>query len=227
MKTLLTLLFLTFSFSVFSQNTDFSYIDRFYTNGTIDTPNKKNGDTKVGKWMELLDNDLKPLTQSGKHSYFRLVEYNNQGKEINKAFVFYSNNRVYKIEPYLEKEPGVLNGKMSTFHKNGSTLSITYYKNGIKHGQELVYMSGERILQERNYNNGKIHGEVIERYPNGKIKRIDQYVYGENILTIGQHKTFYKNGILEYHYDYDVAGKGETKHYNDKGILLETTNVVE
>ncbi len=96
-------------------------------------------------------------------------------------------------------------GQKTTYHENGSPLSVVnykkdkkdgmcynYYENGGKH-LEVFYRKNKKdgifkwyytdgsLYQERNYKNNELHGEYKEFYKSGKLKFVKHYRFGVEV----------------------------------------------
>ncbi|MDX1627200.1 MAG: toxin-antitoxin system YwqK family antitoxin [Fulvivirga sp.] len=117
---------------------------------------------------------------------------------------------------------GERHGSWTEFHKNGLVKSVTSYINGVKQGPHVeigergqleikaYYHANElhgkwikyersRILEERPYKNGKLHGIVKIYYPTGTIMEESPYVEGQRH---GVAKWYDQNGIETIRYTY-------------------------
>lgn len=228
MKNLIFTFFLAITVSIgFSQNTDFSYQEKFFVNGKPKADNKEENGVKVGKWVEYLNSDSLPQADLKGATYIRLSEFK-AGKEVEKVFVLYKSMRVYSITSFSSKNPGVKHGKSSWFHPNGGTMRTCYYKNGKLDGLETIFGARERVSVEQYYADDKLNGPQTTYYANGKVLSVYEYYDGVLDLKKGTHKVYYPNGELEWLYQYDpITGTGSTKHFDEDTILLEETNIVE
>jgi antitoxin component YwqK of YwqJK toxin-antitoxin module len=124
---------------------------------------------------------------------------------------------------------------------NGNIEYIISFKDGIKHGKEIVYYINGYKKQEYTFKNGMKQGAAYEFYPNGVLKEIENFVNdtleGEikeyyingNIKSIqnyskgvweGKIMFYFPNGNLQAEWDC-VNGKGiSDKRYNSKGELI-------
>ncbi|MBE6449083.1 MAG: hypothetical protein E7013_00050 [Alphaproteobacteria bacterium] len=90
----------------------------------------------------------------------------------------------------LSSSESNLNGVIKTYYDSGHLFSQITYKNGLRHGAEIIY------------------------HENGNVSRTAEY---KSDVKIGEEKTYYKNGLLKSHSFYKAGLKdGESKtFYND------------
>lgn len=140
----------------------------------------------------------------------------------------------YQLQEYRN---GVQEGCVKIFDKNERLMRSYFLKDGVKHGEELVYSVGEsckennqeppRPLLSISWLAGSIQGLVKTWYPNGKLE--SQREMSLNRKN-GMFTAWYKSGSImlleEYHQDNLVSGeyfrKGErfpvSKVVNGKGM---------
>lgn len=87
----------------------------------------------------------------------------------------------------------------------GDTVSITEYKNGLKHGKQLSHYSIGKVKEERYFENGLKTGEHKGWWENGKLKFIYHF---SNDEFDGNVKAWSESGQLFNDFNY-VNGKEE------------------
>lgn len=89
--------------------------------------------------------------------------------------------------------------------KDGDTLMYSEYRNGRKHGREMIFYPGGNIKEERYYDKGQKSGEHSLWWENGNLKFI--YHYEKDELN-GNMKAWNEPGQLTAEFNY-VNGKEE------------------
>jgi antitoxin component YwqK of YwqJK toxin-antitoxin module len=167
-----------------------------------------------------------------------------EGKRLGNGFIYYDNNQI------KTKESVALNGKNRTveeFTREGLKISEKEYLDETPQGKWTLYhVDGKTVKERLLYDKGKLHGQHVEYFTNGKKEREDEYRFG---LLIGPFKTYYENGALQsegeyksnrlhglfkaYHANGKVKEEGEYiaarkhkewKEYDEQGNLLRTFN---
>ena len=185
----------------------------------------------------------------------REVEYKNDKKEgIEK--VYYSNKTLSEIYNYKN---GKLEGEFFEYHESGNLskvgqykdgkkegewkkyqntnlIKISNYKEGLYHGEVISYYLQKSGLEEAlkisskcTYILGKKHGTELVYYPNGILKRRENFFLDKQY---GNYTSFHENGAIkekgEYFENekigiweqYDIFGKKNTFEYK-KSYLFE------
>lgn len=115
---------------------------------------------------------------------------------------------------YLE---GRKHGQWVEYKGDGLIMSITNYRNGLKHGVALTFSDRAEVATKASYYTDVLEGEFIE-YNRRKIKSISNYSGGK---LNGSKKSFYENGKIQEDSNYkDGILDGVAKYYNNQGDLL-------
>jgi len=80
------------------------------------------------------------------------------------------------------------------------------------------FYPNEKLEMERNYVDGKYHGDVIDYYDNGQIKSISQY---KNHFINGYVKTYSYSGKLIKHTIYKQSTEQEIVEYHPEINLTD------
>ena len=132
-----------------------------------------------------------------------------------------------------------------TFFSNGSPESITFFKDGLIHGEKRVFgLSGDPISVE-NYAYGKLHGlssyfqngyKYLESpYKTGKKEGVErQYIDGESLVEETEYhaglkhgsSTFYSDGIskTEWYYNNEYVSRGKFEDLSDREKMISIMN---
>lgn len=138
----------------------------------------------------------------------------NRGVLEGKRYEYYDNGSVKSIIEYKNSIPiqAVL------YHNNGQLQgNITYDEFGNRHGQVIVYDANGIIIEESNYENGKLHGKNMKQI-GSKSKEIKHY--NNNILE-GEYTLLYSDGKTQIHGFYDEKSERTSKwsEYWENGSL--------
>jgi len=104
----------------------------------------------------------------------------------------------------------------TSYFKSGQIKSQTNYadyKNKISHGKQMVWNEKGRLREDINFQNNKIHGQLLTYWDNGNSKRIDNYKNGKLI----EGKCFSSAGEDTTYYDFETMPEfpgGEIKLFN-------------
>lgn len=104
-----------------------------------------------------------------------------------------------------------------------SKVRSVYYDSLLFTGK-ITETSGNNIVSISEYKAGKLHGEQLTYFLNGKI---NEQRYYENGCKTGEHKGWWAGGELRfiYHFKNDVFD-GNVKVWNEKGMLFNDFNYV-
>jgi antitoxin component YwqK of YwqJK toxin-antitoxin module len=111
-------------------------------------------------------------------------------------------------------------------------MSLNKHAGDVKEGKHVKYDSMSNVHSILEYKNGKLNGECVWFYPNGKIKNKINY---ENGLENGMAYYFYPTGVIECFRRWEMGKKvgyavdyydtiGITKaalEYNEDGDLVK------
>lgn len=99
-------------------------------------------------------------------------------------------------------------GPMVFFYPSGAKESEGQAENGFRTGLWTLYDEKGNKTGTAMFKRGNFHGEVVELHPNGKVRKVEQYVNG---LREGTAKEFSEDGRLvkqtEYRNNKEVAAK--------------------
>lgn len=158
------------------------------------------------------------------------------GGELSKIYegngwrAVFSTEGGYQLQEYRN---GLQEGCVKNFDKKERLVRSYFLKNGVKHGEELVYAVGEcsksndqnvpsRPLLSMHWQDGSIQGLVKTWYPDGKLE--SQREMSLNRKN-GMFTAWYKSGSImlleEYHQDTLVSGE-----YFRKGDRFPVSKVV-
>jgi antitoxin component YwqK of YwqJK toxin-antitoxin module len=195
---------------------------KFYETGRLEFEGAFLDDKPTGIFRYYYDNGSKKA----------LIEHNvNSGRSL--ANLFHPNVQIMSGRIYKNQ---LKDSTWITFTESGLISEISNFKNNELHGPRTTYyISGLDGLTNRipfvksNYKNGKLDGEYVELFMDGKKKIYSFYVYG-NLQGISMEyfrngnkssMTRYKNGIKHgYATGYDENGKEVKTIYYYKGRLL-------
>lgn len=100
-------------------------------------------------------------------------------KRAGKWITYHQGSDKIMQEEYYKEDK--LNGKQTTYYRDGTKAEITEYKNGLKHGKSQVFTTEGQLLQDLNYKNGKMHGHVTYYNADGDFVAEGDYANGERI----------------------------------------------
>lgn len=114
-----------------------------------------------------------------------------------------------------------LNGKVIEYNKNGSIKGISEYKNNLLNGKTTIFYN-EVVIQELNYDSGKLEGTQKFFYENGKLKIIAEALKDK---FDGKFIEYYENGNIKQDgfYSNDLED-GKWVIYNESGQKKATGN---
>jgi len=133
----------------------------------------------------------------------------------------------YRIE-YLPNKHG--KELITVVTKFGNTIEYTINEKGQKHGMYLIRHRNGQTMIVQSYINGIMEGPSIEYYPSGQIKMMSRFKY--NRLE-GEFTEWYENGLIkEESYYQDGVKHGESTIWSlhnrigevnvyDHGVLME------
>lgn len=108
-------------------------------------------------------------------------------------------------------------GTAINLYENNQTESIWTYKNGIKDGPHIRYLSNGTIYAKSNFKNGLNDGYYESYYDNGLLKEKRNYISG---IKDGSFEYFYPNGELNYRNTFENGAlNGPFEHYTESGLL--------
>ena len=123
------------------------------------------------------------------------------------------------VEP-LETEidaddTGYKNGIEKTYYDDGTVWSVASYKNGVLDGERTIYSQTGRVIEVKNFQDGKSHGITRGYYDDGTLEVEMMYANG---AKNGAYHNFYPNGNprLDLHYVNDIID-GAARWYNRDG----------
>ena len=195
---------------------------KFYENGRLEFEGAFLDNKPTGIFRYYYDNGSKKA----------LIEHNvNSGRSL--ANFFHPNGQIMSGGIYKNQ---LKDSTWITFTESGLVSEISNYQNNELHGPRTTYYisglegSTNRIpFVKSNYKNGKLDGEYVELFMDGKKKIYSFYVDG-NLQGISMEyfrngnkssMTRYKNGIKHgYATGYDENGKEVKTIYYYKGRLL-------
>jgi uncharacterized protein len=159
------------------------------------------------------------------------------GELDGKRTYFFNNG---KIDSELTMENGERHGWTKKYDPDGSLMyqvrfvydlpvAYTYMDKSGKLMPEIPIPSGTGEVKpffangsasaEFRYIDGKLNGDDLSYYSNGKIRMRSTEDYG---VTEGSYKYYYPNGQLKYDFDYLHDNlHGFYKEYNEKGTVTE------
>jgi hypothetical protein len=104
------------------------------------------------------------------------------------------------------------NGKLMSYHENGSVKSIENYKRGKLHGEKISYFTNGTVEFVENYKKGLLVGDRLEYFENGQL----------NI------KSFYKKGkLVGFWHSYSINGAVESYGYYEDGNKVIIFSVLD
>ena len=115
-------------------------------------------------------------------------------------------------------ENGLLFSGVIEFNDSKQEQVISTYKNGFKHGKEMVFLENGQQIGLFFYKNGQCFGIQKEWWPNGtkrKVYRCDKQAQKHDL-----YETWYQNGeqeyALMYHHGYP---EGDQQSWYDNGFV--------
>ena len=141
--------------------------------------------------------------EHGKWTYFydstgfeNWVKNYNMGQLHGPQYDFSKNGDTLRVENYIN---GVLNGVKLTYRYNPATKhnfleKKTNYKNGVLDGPFLIYNTDNKVIEETYYKEGKKNGVFKYYYDDGVLLRTENWTMG---VKNGEFKTLYYNGDLQ------------------------------
>lgn len=87
---------------------------------------------------------------------------------------------------------GKLSGEKRIYYPDGTLTEVSYYRNGLLHGESLRYTDLGKLIAKVPYLNGEIHGKIYYYHNNGIIRETGFYDHGKRV---GRWK-FYIDGVL-------------------------------
>ncbi|MCI2228445.1 hypothetical protein MC378_04640 [Polaribacter sp. MSW13] len=109
------------------------------------------------------------------------------------------------------------NGEYKYFDKDKNVRAIGYYINKKKDGKWKFYSENGLLILFENYKGGKLVGDRVSYFSNGKPKESSFYING---LQAGEVKAYHENGQLYTEARYvNGVHVGEQKWYKENGDL--------
>ena len=87
-----------------------------------------------------------------------------------------------------------MNGTLKQYGYTGNLKVISHIKNGVKHGEMIVYDDNSLKIEKRTYVNGRLHGTQESFYPNGDLMITYPYING---ILHGEGKSYRIDGEVE------------------------------
>ncbi|WP_456439606.1 toxin-antitoxin system YwqK family antitoxin [Psychroserpens sp.] len=219
MKTIVSILFLVFTTSVFAQT-----FNQFDDNGN-----------RHGLWKKYFDK-TEELRYEGKFDHgkeidtFKFYTLNNEKSVLSAVKVFNPNNSKASVKFMSSKgkiiSEGTMNGRLYTgkwtyYHnKFAAVLSAeTYNDTGNLEGDKVVYYDNGQVAERSNYKNGKLEG-VSKMYSERGIL-IKDFLYVNDELH-GLSKYYDADGILVAEGEYQHGRKHKIWNYYEGGKLKES-----
>lgn len=113
------------------------------------------------------------------------------------------NSQKFGKEIRYKKDKKTLNGYYKIADSRGNYIDV-HFKKGKKVGTQTDYDYKERKLSEKSYKDGKLHGNYIRYYQNGKIKLQGEYTNGNKN---GKWQSFDENGTVTSEELYENGNK--------------------
>jgi antitoxin component YwqK of YwqJK toxin-antitoxin module len=165
--------------------------------------------------------------ETGTFSYYA----NSEKKVVMATRVFDANDNAYTVffnEKGLKVSEGNVKNKLRqgvwTFYHNNSTsvMSTENYVNGKLEGNKIVYFPDGKVAEEVAYKNGLKNGTSKIYSKAGTLKEESVYVDG---LMQGPYKVYDDNGSVIINGQYKKDKKnGFWKYYNGNNVLIKTVN---
>jgi antitoxin component YwqK of YwqJK toxin-antitoxin module len=167
---------------------------------------------KQGDWVKYFDNSKvvrfkaqfkndKPI---GKFVYYypskavQAVIIHDETGPRSEAYMYSENKKLIAFGIYMNQEKDSI---WTHYNENQELIFKESYKNGVLHGEKTIYFSlrdaGSKnkpaVLQTIPYQNGELHGTMIDYFPDGIVKRKTNYHNGEKH---GKTEHFHPGGRL-------------------------------
>jgi antitoxin component YwqK of YwqJK toxin-antitoxin module/Tfp pilus assembly protein PilF len=144
---------------------------------------------------------------------------------------------------FYSKE-GTLEGKGTTYYKNGKVDQEANYKNGLLEGSRKLYYENGQLKEDGSYTNNEADGYFVDYYNNGNVSEEGWYVAGDRQGTfifrdlLGQitSKIYYLDGNihgvseyynpgnkLDYKLYYDIGWFNKMDQYDSTGKLITSS----
>jgi len=194
--------------------------EEFYANGQLKAIANYKDDKLDGKvetfhedgspWQILSYKDGLPL---GEHKEYFKPEGNEKGK-LARAASF--------------NEFGKPDGEHKTFYPSGAVQSVVHFANGELHGSKSMWDSEGNLVEEYEYQNGKLNGRYFQRLKDGK-EMVFQYKnnqkHGLHEVFYPTHEVFGKKKALEMNFVLDKP-EGEAIEFDEAGNKISVTPYV-
>jgi len=118
-----------------------------------------------------------------------------KGKEDGIYYELNATGDTLNVGEYIEGD------KIGTWkYITGDALVVENYKDGIQHGDYIVYNLPEKTVRTQSkYLNGNLHGKFVEYYSDGKVYREGTYMGGKQN---GAWKIYTEEGLVETTIEY-------------------------
>jgi antitoxin component YwqK of YwqJK toxin-antitoxin module len=131
--------------------------------------------------------------------------------------------KLYDKSGFLRQEQswqmGKKRGIFKTYAKSGALIEEFEVFNGKKEGNYFRYDSISGNLSfSANFDDGKIIGEVVSYFKDGRIKKISNY---KNDLLNGILKEYYSNGVIKFYGFYRNDTALYHKKWDENGDLID------
>jgi antitoxin component YwqK of YwqJK toxin-antitoxin module len=225
-KIIITIIFTSF---VFSQMTEME--QRKLTENLRDGPFKEYYDNGNIQMEFVIKNGQfhGPSIYYNEEGGILISEYYQYGKRHGLSLEYYSEghsagNQIMWSTTY---EYGILNGPMTWFTDDGKILEQKNFKNGKLNGPYVSYMTGwgETIDSQGIYKDGKKDGTWTEYFESGKVQLVENY---KDKKLHGNQTYYYENlNIVSSNTNYKNGKKdGLYRWYSIKGNLVYEGNYV-
>lgn len=169
------------------------YWKTYYPNGNLKSEGNRENFKLDSTWkfykpdgeLKLVINYKQGLKHGLRITYLpdkTLEENFEEDKKHGESRIYYENDSLWKVIPF---ENGLQEGKAYEYARDGRIITITHYKNGFINRTEYINRKDQQ---------GRKHGTWKYYYPNGNIKRIENYTFG---VKSGYFKYFNLEGNLK------------------------------
>jgi antitoxin component YwqK of YwqJK toxin-antitoxin module len=160
---------------------------------------------------------------------------------------FYAPDGSKSSDGFYSKE-GLLEGKGTTYFKNGKVEQEANYKNGLLEGSRKLFYENGHLKQEGNYTANEADGYFVDYYVNGNVSEEGWYVAGDrqgtviarDLLAQISSKIYYLNGNihgvseyfnpgnkLDYKLYYDIGWFNKMDQYDSTGTLIASSHLTK
>ncbi len=114
-------------------------------------------------------------------------------------------------------EEGLPHKRVQKFDPQGRLLWEKHYHHGVLHGVSRMHYPSGQLMTEWTYKNGKREGAGVGYFANGNVK--DEGFYKNNKLH-GRVRKYYPDGVLKTEMNFEKdRQQGETRTYTRSGSL--------